>query len=181
MAHEEIDPDIGRFVAFAEGEKVRDRYYVRKLDPPFKWAVAILVGLPTCFLAALAYWIVWKFFIFRSHGYLLLTDRRILYFERGRSLIRARRYVGSMALEDVAGCRLFVRNSVWKLFGLLKLREKKAVYLNIFTEHFDAIVIGAVRTIRRDQFEPAEDMVAVVHEIGARIHERQAAMAGGVA
>jgi hypothetical protein len=178
MAHEEIDRDLAQFVAFAGDEKVYDRWFVRKLDPPFNALIALALGLCTLFVGTLVYWIVWRFLIYRAHGYLLLTNRRVIYFERGRSPFRTRRFVGTLDIEHVSGCRLFVRNAVVKLLGFIKIRERKEMYLNVFTEHFDAISIGAVKSLRKSWFQPAEDMVAVVHEIGARIHEVQAAAGG---
>lgn len=178
MAHEEIDREIQGFVSFAGDETIHDRYYVRKLDPPFNGAIALILLLFTLGIGLVIYWVVWKFFIFRSKGYLILTNRRVIYFEQGRSLTRSQRYVGALDIEHVSGCRLFAQNGVFKLLGFIKIKDKKKMYLNIFTEHFDAISIGAVKTLRKDWFQPAEDMVAVVHEIGARIHELQLALGG---
>jgi len=177
MAHEEIDREIQKFVAFAGDEKIHDRWYVRKLAPKFNWAL-FLVLLLIFIVPGIFYFVVWKWFTFRSNGYLLLTNRRVIYFEQGSCVGRRQRYVGSLDVEHVSGCRLFARQGVWRFLGFIKLWEWKQMYLNIFTEHFDAITIGAVKTLKRSHFEPAEDMVAVVHEVGARIHELQAA--GGV-
>lgn len=174
MAHEEIDREIRDVVAFAHDEQVLDRWYVRKLAPPFLWSVALLVGIPTLGVAALLYWLFWRLFIYRAEGYLLLTNVRILYYERGRSVTRRHRHVASLDVVDIAGARLFARKGVWRLLGLVKLRDYKAMYLNIFTDHFDAISIGAVKTVGKDIFEPADDMIAAVHELGARIREVQA-------
>ena len=68
------------------------------------------------------------------------------------------------------------RSGLKKLFGLLLLKEKRTFYLGITTRTCMNVQIGAVN-VRRSEFDPGRDAVALCGELDAKVLALNAAHA----
>ncbi|HEV3415721.1 MAG TPA: hypothetical protein VG056_02875, partial [Pirellulales bacterium] len=110
------------------------------------------------------------FFVFRlrGHTFLYLTNQRVIVLELTEGIFAREQAVCHFSLDDICGFQLYAQRGLKKLFGLLLLKEKRTFYLGITTRTCHNVEIGAVN-IRRSEFDPGRDAVALCGELDAKV------------
>jgi hypothetical protein len=200
--HAEIPP-LDRFQVLHSGEELVKNYQIRVRRPKFPWIVAIVGVVPAIFFFVLSFFaaghdreaetIFWvfglmfllvglvsigAFFLFRlrGHTFLYLTNQRVIVLELSQGTFAREQSVCHFSLEDICGFQLLAQRGLKKLFGLLLLKEMRTFYLGITTRTCMNVQIGAVN-VRRSEFDPGRDAVALCGELDAKVLALNATLA----
>jgi hypothetical protein len=190
----EIIPALEQFQSLHPGEQLVKNYQIRVRRPKFPWLAVTIALIPAVltfvfsFIAArdreastvfmvmslvlltVIGLIVVAFFLFRlrGHTFLYLTNQRVIVLELSEGIFSREQSVCHFSLDDICGFQLYAQRGLKKLFGLLLLKEKRTFYLGITTRTCCNVQIGAVN-IRRSEFEPGRDAVALCGELDAKV------------
>jgi hypothetical protein len=196
-------PAVEQFQSLQPGEQLVKSYQIRVRRPKFSLVATLaliipgMIAIAFSFLAAghdrdsetTFWWIgillfllvavaIGAFFLFRmrGHTFLYLTNRRVIVLELSEGVFAREQSVCHFSLEDICGFQLFAQRGLKKLFGLLLLKEKRTFYLGITTRTCCNVQIGAVN-IRKSEFDPGRDAVALCGELDAKVLALNAAHA----
>jgi hypothetical protein len=199
--HAEIPP-FETFQVLHSGETLVKSYQIRVRRPKLAWLPAVLTVVPAVIFFAFAIIaerdreastafsilgtiflligivIVAGFFLFRlrGHTFLYLTNQRVIVLELTQGTFSREQAVCHFSLDDICGFQLMAQRGLKKLFGLLLLKELRTFYLGITTRTCMNVQIGAV-TVRRSEFDPGRDAVALCGELDAKVLALNATLA----
>ncbi len=173
MAIRSQAPRLERTLDLLPEEEVIEVYDVRRPRWEFRW---IFVWMPA-FWPILPLYLIW-YFVARPQGggRLYLTNRRLIYLESLRRLLRSDRVQASFDVREIAGVRLYTQHGIWKLLGFIKLRERKQFFMMPISTRGVILPVGA----RGDDgilgrgdttWEPGDDAVRAAQEVGSKVTE----------
>jgi hypothetical protein len=167
-----------------QGEKVAATYYARKRIPKFR--VLIFVVLLLLYIIPGLIYLLWFWGASREHGFVAITNRRLLWLEFGKGWGSRRQHQVSLDLHMIAAVQLYTQHGIKKLFGAILLSETKAFMLKIMGRYPIAMTIGGLAKVNafsgggNSGYEPADNSLQMVQDLGSLILEFQRRSREGV-